>query len=160
MAIDIASLADMISIPGVAYAQVTTEDQVTQFAQTATSGYGFGDEGLPIFQQIAAGGCLPPSPEAPYHLAYLDGRPVATCVTCLYSGVAGLYIISTIPEARGRGIGGQITRYALLNARSLGYRVGVLQASAMGFPVYRRLGFEQYATYHEYSWPPTAGGHA
>jgi len=31
----------------------------------------------------------------------------------------------------------------LIEARALGYRVGVLQSSEMGYPIYQRLGFQK-----------------
>ncbi len=39
---------------------------------------------------------------------------------------------------------------ALLEGRDLGYRIGILLSSAMGFRVYRRLSFERYSTYSVY----------
>ena len=49
--------------------------------------------------------------------------------------------VATLPSARRRGFGAAITLAALLDGRNLGYRIGVLQSSDQGFPVYRRMGF-------------------
>lgn len=84
------------------------------------------------------------------YLAMLDGKTVATSMVHYHAGVAGIYFVATLPEARGRGIGAAITVAPLKEARALGYRIGVLQASPMGLPVYKRLGFQEHARYQLY----------
>lgn len=77
-----------------------------------------------------------------HYIGILNDKPVS-CGSVFYAaGVAGIYAILTLPEARQQGIGSAITLHILLKAREKGYRVGVLQSSAMGYNVYRRLGFE------------------
>lgn len=90
-------------------------------------------------------------------LAYtglLNGKPVATSLLFLAAGVAGVYAVATIPEARRKGIGAHMTAQPLLQARARGYQVGVLEASEMGNNVYRSLGFEEYCRILSWRWAP------
>jgi len=87
-----------------------------------------------------------------HYLGLLWGRAVATAQLVLGGGVAGLYGLSTIPRARGRGIGRAMTLFAMQQGQALGYRVGVLYAAEMGRPLYRRLGFREYIVARDYVW--------
>ena len=77
------------------------------------------------------------------YLGCLGGKPVATSLVLLCSGVAGLYYVATLPEARGKGIGSAITAAPLIEAREEGYRIAILQSTKLGYPVYARLGFKE-----------------
>ena len=76
-------------------------------------------------------------------LGRLDGAPVATATLLPAGGIVGIYDVSTVPEARRRGIGTAMTLAALHQARNLGYEVAFLQPSNMGRPIYERIGFRQ-----------------
>ena len=86
------------------------------------------------------------------YLAFLDGKPVATSQLFTSAGVAGIYNVTCLPEARGQGIGTGVVLAPLLAAREMGYRVAILQASSMGYNVYRRLGFQDFGKLSLYLW--------
>jgi GNAT superfamily N-acetyltransferase len=88
------------------------------------------------------------------YLAYLDDQPVATSELFLGAGVAAIVWVGTVPSARRQGIGAAITLAPLLEARRLGYRIGSLMASPLGYLVYRQLGFQEYCRFPVYVWQP------
>ncbi|MEE3369999.1 MAG: GNAT family N-acetyltransferase [Planctomycetota bacterium] len=79
-----------------------------------------------------------------YFLVFHGDRPVATATNILRDGIVEVYNISTLPDYRGRGLGGFATGEPLRLAADAGYKTSILQASQMGAPVYRRLGYESF----------------
>jgi GNAT superfamily N-acetyltransferase len=86
------------------------------------------------------------------YIGWLGNEPVAAALCLRAAGAAGLYAVATVPTYRRQGLGAAITLHALREARADGYRVAVLYASKMGFPIYRRLGFQVYCDMEEYIW--------
>lgn len=89
-----------------------------------------------------------------HYLSLQNGRPVACAQLFLGAGVAGIYLVRTVPNARRRGIGAAVTLRALLDARDIGCHIAVLTSSSMGEAMYRRLGFVEYCRIGIYELPP------
>ena len=75
------------------------------------------------------------------YVAHLDGAPVACVAAFDAGGDCGIYNVGTRAVARGRGLATGLMRQAALDARARGCETTSLQATAMGRPIYRRLGY-------------------
>jgi ribosomal protein S18 acetylase RimI-like enzyme len=77
-------------------------------------------------------------------VGYAGGLPVATAATVVSHGVIGVYNVATLPEERGKGYAEAITRHAIADAtRQSGLTRVILQATALGERLYKRLGFRE-----------------
>ena len=145
MAIELRTLSEEGHPPsGFTITPVTSRRDLEAYMRVGASAFEVPEASVPRLIEIEAGMGPEFTDLTTCYLGRLDGRPVATSMLFLAAGVAGIYFVGTAPEARGRGIGEAMTRRALFEARGLGYRVGILQASTMGDPVYRRIGFREY----------------
>ena len=129
--------------PGVTIERAVSAAAVRE--ATLLAGEGFGMPAAPARAMADLFVRLGDRPEgaARMFVARLDGRPVATAVAVVDGDAVAIYNVATLPDARGRGLGGAITLGALLDARSRGAGLGVLESSEMGYTVYRRLGFRE-----------------
>ena len=87
-------------------------------------------------------------------LARVAGAPSATAMVMVTHGVAGIYWVGTTPEARGRGLAEIATRAAGNAGFDMGAEVAALQASVMGEPIYRRMGYREITRYPWYTILP------
>lgn len=80
-------------------------------------------------------------------VGYNEIVPVATA--CLFlTDVAGIYDVSTRPDKRQMGYGSALFHRALVEAKQLGFKRGVLQASPDGLGIYKRFGFKKTCEFH------------
>ena len=101
--------------------------------------YGTGD----AFRRILGQG--PADPRFNY-IARQEGRAAASVVSQDHGGDTSIWWVATVPEARGRGLAAGLMRRALADGRARGGEVSTLQATAMGLPVYERLGYRGFGT--------------
>lgn len=155
LAADLEDLPEPAPPPSVEIHRVQDEDTLRVWVRTFVAGYGVpGNWEAAVFQVYRD--LLGAEAPMRFYLAYLEGAPVSTSTLFLASGVAGIYDVATLPPARGRGIGSAVTHLPLLEARGVGYRVGVLQASSKGLPVYERMGFRRVCQVEHCLWPAGA----
>ncbi|MCI0397015.1 MAG: hypothetical protein L0332_10320 [Chloroflexi bacterium] len=141
MAVELAALPSSVQHPNNLVLQVVEDlETLSLWTHTFFTGYGIAAAFTAPFSELLAG--LGTGLPYRYYLGYLAGRPVAASTLFLGAGVAGIYNVATAIEARGMGLGTALTLLPLQEAREMGYRAGILQSSAIGFNVYRRLGFE------------------
>jgi ribosomal protein S18 acetylase RimI-like enzyme len=90
------------------------------------------------------------------YVAYLADRPAACATVHLgKDGVAGVWNVATIPEARGKGLGTAVTWLGCHEAKQRGYQDAMLLSSEMGYNVYQRLGFKEIFKAQVYLWQPS-----
>jgi hypothetical protein len=89
-------------------------------------------------------------------VVYLDGEPVSCAQVLLSHGIAGVYWVASREAARGRGLAEAVTRHVTNLGFDLGAADVQLQASPMGEPIYRRMGYEdRYRRELRLAAPPT-----
>jgi ribosomal protein S18 acetylase RimI-like enzyme len=140
MAVDFLALNEDLTIPpNFGFHAVTTEKLLHQW--TRVWGCGAPEEVVQNCFTVYSGLLFRSQSPLHMYLGTIAEEPVATVAVFCGAGVAAIEHVVTVPQARGRGIGGAITLMATREARAQGYRVGVLTSSPMGFNIYRRIGF-------------------
>jgi len=156
MAVDLSLLPeDQPSHFGLRIVPVEDEYTLRQWIHIASVGFKISDEFEKVWYDFFLDSIF--IPQFRTYLALLNGKPVGTSQLFLSEGVAGIYNVTCLPEARGQGIGSAVTLAPLLDAREMGYRIGILQASIQGYGVYRRLGFQDFGNLSLYLWENDRG---
>ena len=151
MAVDLLALnEDLPTSSGLTIVPVGDKETLAQWVHAALIGFQLPDESENACFDLFAG--LGFDLPLRNYVGLLDGKPVAASQLFLGAGVAGIYWVTTVPEARQQGIGAAMTLEPLRVAREMGYRIGILHPSEMGLRVYRRLGFEEYGKLRNGTW--------
>jgi hypothetical protein len=148
-------LPDHKGVDGIVLEQVDDEAGVADFVAVnaeAYATYGMPTEVLPeLFDKAAA---FADDPAAHVVVARRDGEAVATAMTFESDGVASVQWVGTVSSARSSGLGTLVTTQVTNSAFDRGASSCTLQASPMGEPIYRSLGYEAIYRYSEYvRWP-------
>lgn len=83
-------------------------------------------------------------------LIYRGKEAVGGGITIISDGIAGIYWIGVVEEERGKGIGKYIVQETTNRGFDLGANAVMLQASKLGAPVYKNLGYKEILNYKLY----------
>jgi hypothetical protein len=141
------------SLPnGAELRQVVTAEQAADYWRIAAASYtslGFPPEAFGGYRNHA--GLWAENVVA--FIACLDGEPVSIAMTIVSQGVAGIYWVGSLEQARGKGLGRAVTAAATNAGFELGAEIASLQASPMGKPIYEAMGYESIFDYRLLMWP-------
>jgi len=126
-------------VPGLRVEQVRDAGTFAVYNGTMTAGFG----GAPWarLESLDTNALLGVAGTAHY-VSFVDGRPVGTAMRVGRLGVTVIANVSVVPAYRRRGIGEALTWRAIFDGRAEGDTASCLQASAMGQPIYARMGFQ------------------
>ncbi|HEY5661574.1 MAG TPA: GNAT family N-acetyltransferase [Gaiellaceae bacterium] len=141
MAVRTADLSEP-AVDGCSVAPVATNGDRVLAMETAAAGFG---APLWIFEPIYRERVLAADGVRVY-LARTGDDVVATAIGYTIGDAVGIFNVATPAAHRGRGYGAAVTAAAVRDGFDAGAELAWLQASELGFSVYRRLGFEQVAT--------------
>lgn len=151
MAVDLQALKEDLSMPSdLKIERVGGVETLREWLHPFTSGFGVPDFAARTFFDSFASLGFDKHLPLHHYVGWLNGEPVASSSVLLGAGVSGIYNVATVPQVRGQGIGAALTLAPLRESRDMGYRIGILQSSSMGFNVYRRIGFQEYCKLRRY----------
>ena len=149
MPLYVRSLLDLPEAPlpdGIVIEEVSGDAAVADWVDCYAPSMGVAPEQVARMTEVEQRRADPPGSLRRF-AARQDGRMVAISAMLAADGVAGIYVCSTRAPFRRQGLGAAVTLAAMRAGLEHGLAHAALQASAMGEPVYRRLGFEKMAVH-------------
>lgn len=143
MAADLSRVDELDPGVPVVIERVTDRKTVDAWFEVFAPAFELSRAAASAFRDLVLAGGLDDSAPMRNYIAFAGREPVATGSLVPAAGVGGIYNIATRASRRGRGIGGAMTWALMREAAALGYSSAILWSTAAGFPVYRRLGFEE-----------------
>ena len=118
MAADLRTLPDVEAPTDVRISRVVTDTGLDAYEQVLSLGFGEGPPEAAWVREMHARIGVGDNVPWRHYVGLADGDPVACASVFLAAGVAGLYFVCTVPNARRRGIGTAISREALAGTRA------------------------------------------
>jgi ribosomal protein S18 acetylase RimI-like enzyme len=142
--------------PFLAVHRVDGEDAHRGWLRAMEQGFGLDDATTTTIDRTARAVGFDASAGWVRFVGTVEGRVVASSGVMLFGGLAGVYNVATLPEARRQGFGAALTRAALRHGRDRGYRVAALGTSDLGRSVYERMGFRDVGVVRQFVFDPSS----
>jgi GNAT superfamily N-acetyltransferase len=128
------------------------DDEAGMHAAADINGDAYSTYGMPTnaFAEVARDARRFCAPHVHTVLAYDNGAPAATAQIVMSHGIGGVFAVGTREANRGKGLGDAVARAVTRRAFELGAPFVSLQASPMGDPIYRRMGYRELYGYRFY----------
>ncbi len=125
--------------------QVKTEKEAAYFADTASESFGYKVDSQVVYSMVQ-------NSETFRLFIFIENNMSSGCGLVFFdsNNNAGLHMIGTLPEYRGKGIGKSIAEKLLTEAKEQDADYCVLHASRMGESIYKKLGFNPYGELETY----------
>ena len=135
---------------GVEIRRVVTADDAAHFVEVNASAYAvYGMRPETVYQAFSSVNRML-LPHVAAVVACVEGKPAAAALTLASHGIAGVYWVGTIEAYRGFELCQAVVRKVTNAGFDMGARLNSLQASVMGEPIYKKLGYETIFHYRIY----------
>jgi ribosomal protein S18 acetylase RimI-like enzyme len=132
---------NVIPSPTLAIREVSNAQELQQLCDVEQVAFESTADRIKLYYQTYLASGFGPDQAWRHFTGSLDGRVVASASLLLSHGVAGIYGIGTLPEARRQGVAASMILHVLNEAEHLGYHVATLSPTEQSKRLYQRIGF-------------------
>lgn len=129
--------------PGLQVEIATTLDGLADHARMLREGFGVPGD---VAERLIQPAMLNDESLAVF-VGRVDGEPVSCSLLAMSGQTAGVYNVATPAPFRGKGYGAALTWAVVEEGARRACTHAILQASALGYPVYQRMGFVDLGNY-------------
>jgi len=152
MALDIAAMrVEERPVEGLEIREIEDLEGLKVLRQLEIDGFGSSVELAQNYYEMYAGVGFGRGTVWRHFSGWWHGQAVASTSLLFHAGVAGIYGVATMPDARRHGIARALVLHAIEEARREGYRIAILSPTEMSEGIYRRLGFRDYTCIRHYT---------
>ncbi len=129
------------AVPGLEIDRVAAAADLDALLEVMGAAFGATDAGLEFMVSALGAAGLGLTGSIHSFLGRLHGDVVGCATVLVGAGVAGIYNVGTVPDARGLGIGRALTAHAARAGRAYGADDAVLQTTRAAESLYAAMGF-------------------